>query len=481
MKKEYDLIVIGGGAAGLTASGMAVSLGAKTMMIEKHKLGGDCTWYGCVPSKVMLNQGKKHLHQTGKPDFAAIADKLSRIREEIYEEADHPDKFRQMGIDVEEGSASFLDEHTIRIDYGNGSRRDVTSRYIIIATGSSAMVPPIPGLRETPHLTNHNLFELRSQPESLTIVGGGPIGTEMAQAFQRLGTRVTVVDMADRILANDDDELAGLLRDKLEEEGVTYKLGAAVESIQGDENQVSVSIKKDGRTETVSSEKLLMATGRAPNLTGLNPDAAGIRHEESGITVNDKCRTNKRHIYAVGDVTGRYQFTHMSEHMAKVATSNALLKFPMKIDKKHVPWVTYTEPEIGHVGATRKELDEQGISYEIYRFPYSMIDRAITDESTTGWIKIYAKKMTGRILGADVLGAHAGEQIAMYGLAMRNGVSLKNMADTIYPYPSYALGARRGADQWYIKNQNTSMVRWIRRIFGFRGTLPDLSDPDRIV
>lgn len=481
MKKEYDLIVIGGGAAGLTSSGMGVSLGAKTMMIEKHKLGGDCTWYGCIPSKVMLNQAKKHLNKTGKPDFAAINDTLTKIRKEIYEEADHPDKFRAMGMDVEEGTASFTDPNTVRIDYKDGTHREVTSRYFIIAAGSSAMVPPIPGIEDTPHLTNHNLFDLRRQPESLTIVGGGPIGTEMAQAFQRLGTQVTVIDMLDRILPNDDSELAGLLQEQLQKEGVRYHLGAAVESVQGDEKQVAVSIKKEGKTENITSEKLLMATGRSPNLNGLNLEAAGIQYEKRGITVNDKCRTNKKHIYAIGDVTGRYQFTHMSDHMAKVAASNALLKFPMKIDKKHVPWVTYTEPEIGHVGATQKQLEDQGISYETYRFPYSMIDRAITDESTTGWIKVYAKKINGRILGADVLGAHAGEQIAQYGLAMRNGISLKNMADTIYPYPSYALGARRAADQWYIKNQSTGVVKWVRRIFGFRGPLPDLSDPDRIV
>lgn len=481
MKKQYDLVVIGGGAAGLTSSGMSVSLGAKTMMIEKHKLGGDCTWYGCVPSKVLLNQAKKATQNGNKVNFSEISEKLHRIRQDIYDEADHPDKFREMGMTVEEGEASFVDSNTIRISNGDGSHKEITSRYFIIAAGSRAMVPPIPGLDNTPHFTNHNLFEIQKLPKSMIIVGGGPIGSEMAQSFQRLGTQVTVIDMADRILMNDDPELAGILQNQLEKEGVEYFMNASVAGVEGDEKQVTVSINRDGKDEKVSAEKLLMATGRRPNTENLNLEAAGINYDKKGITVNDKCRTNQRNIYAIGDITGRYQFTHMSEHMAKVATTNALLKVPMKIDKKHVPWSTYTEPEVAHVGATRKELDDKNIAYEVYRFPFSMIDRAITDEATEGWIKVYAKKLTGRILGADAVGAQAGEIISQYALAMKNGITLKKMADTIYPYPAYAQGARRAADQWYIKNQSVGLVKWIRRIFGYRGPLPDLSDPDRIV
>ena len=232
---------------------------------------------------------------------------------------------------------------------------------------------------------------------------------------------------------------------------------------------------------TTYADRCLVAVGRSPVTDTLNLDAAGIIYDKRGVKVNDKCRTNIRHIYAAGDITGRFQFTHMSEHMAKVAATNALLKVPMKIDAKHLPWATYTEPEMAHLGPTREELDQKGIKYETYRFPYNKIDRAITDEATTGWIKVYAKKFSGKILAADVLGAHAGEMVSQYALAMRNGVTLKNMADTIYPYPSYGLGARRAADQWYIKNQSIGLVKWLKRIFGYRGPLPDLSDPDRIV
>ncbi|MEX0769687.1 MAG: FAD-dependent oxidoreductase [Balneolaceae bacterium] len=481
MKKAFDLVVIGGGAAGLTAAGVGVSFGAKTMLVEKHKLGGDCTWYGCVPSKVLLNQAKR-ASVSGQPvEYQTVKNKLDSIRREIYEDADHPDIFRKMGIVVEEGEAKFLDKHTIQIHKSNGNTQEVSSRYFIIATGSRAFVPPVKGIEETPYLTNQTLFDLEQQPESMIIVGAGPIGTEMAQAFQRLGTEVTVVDMLDRILSNDEPELTAILQQKLMEEGVTYKLQAGVQSVEGNEHLVTVTIERNGKREQIEAEKLLMATGRRASFETLDLKAAGVESGKTGITVNDKCRTSQRNIYAIGDVTGLYQFTHMSEHMAKVAASNALLKVPMKIDHAHVPWCTYTDPEMAHVGATQRQLEENGTSYEVYKFPYDMIDRAITDEETTGWIWVYAKKWSGKILGADVLGAHAGEMIGQYALAMKNGVSLKNMADTIYPYPSYGLGARRAADQWYVKNQSRTLVKWIKRLFGHRGPLPDLSDPDRIV
>lgn len=541
MKKDYDLIVIGGGAAGLTASGIGASLGAKTLMIEKHKLGGDCTWYGCVPSKILLHQAKKASMGASVP-FSEVSRKLHAIRQKIYEDADHPDKFRAMGIDIVEGSASFVDPHTIRIDKvrsdgqdagddpgktGSEARR-VTGRHIIIAAGSQAFVPPIPGVDNTPYLTNHTLFDLNELPASMVIVGGGPIGSEMAQAFQRLGTRVSVVDMGDRILPKDPPEMTDILRKRMEQDGVDFHLGVSVDSVEGDDRKVKISIRarngfgkdgpgkngsreagsdangsvpsataKDGSgaegheenssgggeggRKVLEAEKLLLATGRRVQLDGLNLEAAGVAYTRQGITVDERCRTSKKHIYAIGDVAGRFQFTHMSEHMAKVAATNALLKVPMKMDSKHVPWVTYTDPEVAHVGASRTDLEQKDIGFEVYRFPYSMIDRAVMDEESDGWIYVYAKKLTGRILGADIAGAHAGELISQYALAMRNGISLKKMADTIYPYPSYALGARRAADQWYIKNQNLALVKWIRRLFGYQGPIPDLSDPDRIL
>ncbi len=488
---DFDAVVIGGGAAGLTASGIAANFGAKTMMIEKDRLGGDCTWTGCVPSKVLLKAGKvaqqmregaKYglIDQEPEINFQKVIEHVHQTRQEIYEDADRPEIFEDMGIEVVAGSATFLDEHTVEIKSNDGSNRKISSRYFFICAGASAFVPSIEGIDSVPYLTNESLFEIEDLPKKLTIIGAGPIGTEMAQAMHRLGSNVTVVDIADRIMTNDDPELTSMLREQLEQEGISYELGAQVKHVRR-ENGITVTVDVDGNEKQIVSDRLFIATGRRANVDDLGLDEANINYSSQGIEVNKKCRTSQSHIYACGDITGRYQFTHMSEHMAKVATTNALLKFPMKIDEDHVPWVTYTDPELGHVGATEAQLNEQGTSYETYRFPYSKIDRALTDSEAEGLIKIHSRKWDGKIYGVSILGAHAGELISEYAVAMKNGVTLRNLADTIHPYPSYGLGARRAADQWYIKNQSEWQVKLMKKIFGYRGEVPDFSDPDRIV
>jgi len=492
MKYDYDAIVIGGGAAGLTASGIAANFGAKTMMIEKDRLGGDCTWNGCVPSKTLIKAASviykaKESNKYGidlsiqDVDLSRVMKHVDEVRNEIYEEADRPEIFEEMGIEVVFGEASFSGSHTLSIMLPDGTERTVTSKYFFICTGSTPFVPPIPGLESVNYLTNESLFQIDSIPKSINIIGAGPIGCEMAQSFVRLGLDVTVLDMADRILANDDPELTKILMKSLEEEGVKFELNAAIENVESADESVRISYSKNGESRSATSESLLAATGRRPNVGGLNLEAAGVNYSKKGIEVNKSGRTNQRHIYAAGDVTGQFHFSHMSEHTAKTAVTKALLKVPMSIDEKHLPWVTFTDPELGHVGATEGELKNQGVSFETYRFPFSKIDRAVTDGNTTGLIKIYAKKWSGKILGASVVGVHAGEMISQYALAMKNGVSLRDFADTIHPYPSYGLGARRAADQWYIKNQSETMVKWIKRIFRYRGEVPDYSDPNRIV
>lgn len=490
MKYDYDLAVIGGGAAGLTAAGIGANFGARTIMIESGRLGGDCTWHGCVPSKTLLHaakvaetmkQAKKFGADIGSAtlDFSQVMQHVRNVRQAVYEEADHPDHFRAMNIDVEFGTASFVDKHTLEITKTE-NRQTISSRYLIIATGSRAMVPSIPGLDKVPYLTNETLFELEEQPSGLAIIGGGPIGIEMSQAFQRLGTAVTVIDRLPRILGNDDDELAGMLLDRLLREGVNFKLSSSVNEVAREDGRIVIQGEREGKREQWPADKLLVATGRVPNYEKLNLDAAGIDYTRHGITTDDRCRTSIPHIYAAGDVTGRYQLTHMSEHMAKIAVTNALLKIPLKIDSRHVPWCTYTDPELAHVGATEKSLIEEGTSYEEYRFPYDKIDRAVTDNETEGLIKLFAKKRTGKILGASVFGVHAAELISEYALAMKNGVTLRKMADTIHPYPSYGLGARRAADQWYIKSQSEWMTKLIQKVFRYRGKRPEL-DEDRIM
>ncbi|NBC03957.1 MAG: FAD-dependent oxidoreductase, partial [Bacteroidetes bacterium] len=423
MKMMYDAAVIGGGAAGLTAAGISANFGAKTIMIEQDRLGGDCTWTGCVPSKTLIKAASV-LHSANEAskfglkfdvdsvDTAKVMKHVDQVRREIYEEADKPEIFKEMGIDVEFGEASFVDTNTLTIKQKNGEEKNITARYFFICTGAKAFVPPIKGIENIDYLTNESLFEIDDLPKKLIIVGAGPIGTEMAQSFQRLGTEVNVLDMAPRILMNDDPELTAILKDQLEKEGVTYSLNVSVDKVEKTESGVQVHYSRGDESFTKEGDAILFATGRRANIDSLDLEKAGVQSTQKGIAINEKCRTNQRHIYAIGDVTGEYQFTHMSEHMAKVATSNALIKIPMKIDRKHLPWVTYTDPEVGQVGATEEQLREMDEKFEVYRFPFNKIDRAITDGNTTGLIKVFAKKWSGKILGASIVGAHAGEMIS---------------------------------------------------------------------
>jgi pyruvate/2-oxoglutarate dehydrogenase complex dihydrolipoamide dehydrogenase (E3) component len=491
---DYDAIVIGGGAAGLTAAGIAVNAGAKTVMIERHLLGGDCTWTGCIPSKSLLHaaaiahKSRKEAAfwgiQTGNVDidFGILMRRVRHIRQEVYEEADKPEIFERMGIDVRFGEAKFINRNTVAIA-NETETIEITGRKIILCTGSRALVPPIDGLKNVDYLTNETLFELREQPRHMTIIGAGPIGVEMAQAFQRLGTEVILVEQIDRILPQDHPELTKILAEQLKEEGIDLRLKAKVTSVaQQADGSIAVAIHTERGIQSISTDQLLLATGRRPNIEALQLEKAGVRYSKHGIAIDKRCHTSQRNIYAAGDVTGRYQFTHMSEHMAKVAASNAILKVPISIDEDHVPWCTYSDPQMAHVGATEQQLRESGASFKRYRFPYNKLDRALAEDKIKGWIYIYAKSLTGKILGASILGEHAGELIGEVALAMRNGISLRKFSDTIHPYPTYLQGNRRAADQWYIQSQSPTLMKTLKTLFRYQGEVPDdLDDPDRIV
>lgn len=496
MPTDYDLIVIGGGAAGLTASGVGASFGARTLMVEQARLGGDCTWYGCVPSKALLSaahaahsarRAGEFGIRTGEvsADFSEVVAGVHALRDHIYEEADAPEIYENMGIDVKQGTALFTNPGTIEIA-SDGTTERFSARRFIIATGGRAFIPPIKGLREAPCLTNETIFELTEQPRHLIVLGAGPIGTEMAQAFRRLGSEVTVIDRESRILFRDDEELAGMLQARLEEEGIRYALNANVSSVQGRGDGIDVLIDDGGTSGdnpenlVLHGDALLVAAGRKPNVAALNLETAGVAYDARGIEVDDRCRTSRSGIYAVGDVTGRFAFTHMSEHMAKVAAMNALLKVPAKIDGAHLPWTTYADPELAHVGATEDALRAAGRKYETLRFPYNKIDRAITEREDYGMIKVHARPRDGKILGASILGARGGDLICELALAMRRGVSLRHISDAIHPYPSYGLGVRRAADQWYIKRYSPTLIRVLKRLFGYRGRVLEYG-PDEIV
>jgi pyruvate/2-oxoglutarate dehydrogenase complex dihydrolipoamide dehydrogenase (E3) component len=360
MPYDYDMIVIGAGAAGLTAAGMSAVLGAKTALVEVHRLGGDCTWYGCIPSKTLLHAAKvAHDARTAEQhrlisaqltvDFTEVMELVRRTRQEVYESADAPPNFERLGVTVLQARARFQNAHTLQLVNAAGETDTITSRFFVIATGSR----PRGANFEASVLTNESIFELTARPEHLVIVGAGPVGIEMAQAFQRLGCSVTVVASESRILPKDDAELTTLLTDKLKREGVQFIFGHKANQVTRIERRVEVLLDSALR---IKCDAVLSAMGRQPIVENLNLQSAGIVFSERGVKVNRRCRTSQSHIYAVGDVVGRYQFTHIAEHMSKVAVTNAILRIPRSINERHVVWCTFTDPELASLGESEGTL-----------------------------------------------------------------------------------------------------------------------------
>lgn len=497
---DLDLFVLGAGAAGLTAAGTAATLGAKTMMVDAHRAGGDCTWTGCIPSKVLLHAADQRARAAAfardfgadgavapEADTGRVLRHLRDVREAVYEHADAPPVFEAMGVEVVRARARLAGPHEAVLAGDDGERR-VTFRMAVLCTGGRAAVPPVPGLDGVPFLTNETLFELDAAPAHLVVLGGGPIGCEMAQAFRRLGADVTLVDRADRLLPRDDADHAAILQAVLAREGVRLVLDASVDRAEATADGVRLHVTKPapahaggGEAQTVDGSHLLVATGRRPNVDGLGLDVAGVAFTDKGIRVDERCRTSQRHIWAAGDCTGEYALTHMSEHMAKTAVTNAIVKVPARLDRKGVTWTTFTSPEMAQVGPTEAELTADGERFETYSFPYHKVDRAITDGATDGHIKVMARRWTGRILGASVVGERAGEVAAVFAVARKGGVSMATLSSTILAYPTYGLAARRAADQWLVRKAFPGAVGVLRRVMGYRGTLPPPPSPDRIV
>lgn len=491
---DLDLFVLGAGAAGLTAAGTAATLGARTMLVDAHRAGGDCTWTGCIPSKVLLHAASQRAHAAAfARDFGAagavapeadtrrVMRHLRAVREAVYAHADAPPVFEAMGVEGVQARARLAGPHEAVLAGDDGAERRVTFRMAVLCTGARAAVPPVPGLDETPFLTNETLFELEAAPERLVVLGGGPIGCEMAQAFRRLGSRVTVVDRGERLLPRDDADHAAILQSVLEREGVEVILGASVDRAEATDGGVRLHVTAGGKSTAVDGSHLLVATGRRPNVDGVGLDAAGVAFTDKGIRVDERCRTSQRHIWAAGDCTGEYALTHMSEHMAKTAVTNAITKVPARLDRRGVTWTTFTSPEVAQVGKTEAELRADGERFETYTFPFSKLDRAITDGATDGHVKVMARRWTGRILGASVVGERAGEIAAVFAVARCGGVSMATLSSTIVAYPTYGLAARRAADQWLVRKAFPGAVGVLRRVMGYRGTLPPPRSPDRIV
>jgi pyruvate/2-oxoglutarate dehydrogenase complex dihydrolipoamide dehydrogenase (E3) component len=479
---DYDVVVIGGGAAGLSSSGICASFGARTALIERARLGGDCTWYGCVPSKSLLHIAKgiaalKNIRNYGVDfdgisiDFGAVMQSVRKTRQRIYEEADSPEVMAARGVDILQGSAQFQDPHSLELSTENRNQT-ITFRSAIITAGASPLILPISGLKEAGFLTNETIFELHNRPEHLVILGNGPIGIEMAQAFVNLGSKVTVIALDPRILIRDEPKCAEIVGKRLQAEGVTFHNGETIHEVKIENGIYELAVGPlSGSNKIIKSDALLVAVGRKPNVEELALKNAGVKVEKNGIPVDSHCRTNVKHIFAAGDITTFLKFTHVAENMAKTAAVNAVFRLPLfKYEQDVIPWVTYTEPECAHVGKTAEELTSQNLKFQTIEFPYSKIDRAVTEHAEEGIIILHTSN--GKIRGAHAVGTQAGEIINEYALAMKNGIKLSQISDTIHAYPTMLLGARRAADQYYVRLQKKWMSRLIRFIFRYKGEIP---------
>lgn len=458
--ERYDLAVIGGGTAGLVSSAVSAGIGAKTALIEQHRLGGECLWTGCVPSKALIRSASV-LHtlrraaefgidvQGGRADFARVMERVHAIIRSI-EPHDSPERFRAMGVDVIEGRARFLSPEEAEV----GGRRVRAKRWIL-ATGSRTAIPPIPGLEEAGYLTHESLWELCVLPESLVVLGAGPIGLEMAQAFARLGSSVTVVESSDRILEREDPEIAAVLARHLEREGIRLLLQSKVTSVRVEGGMKVVGA---GGTELRAAE-ILVATGRRPNVEEMGLEAIGVEVTENGVSVDGTLRTSAHNVWAAGDVVGPYRFTHVADYQARIAAPNALFPLRRKVDYRVVPWCTYTDPEVARVGLTEAEARETwGDKAGVYRYAHDSLDRALCDGEPDGLTKLVLDPR-GRVAGAHVVGPRAGETIHEAVLAVRQRLKLSDLSGMIHVYPTYPESLKRAADAYLRAKYSGGLAR----------------------
>jgi pyruvate/2-oxoglutarate dehydrogenase complex dihydrolipoamide dehydrogenase (E3) component len=459
--------VIGAGSAGLSVAAGASQMGAETVLIEAGEMGGDCLNYGCVPSKALLAAAKAaafpaHAARLGvplipvEPDFQAVHDHVHGVIAAIAP-MDSQERFEGMGVRVIRAHARFTGPRELRV-----GDHTVRARRFVIATGSRPMVPPVPGLRDVDHLTNETVFTLKARPRSLLVLGGGPIGCELGLAFRRLGAEVTIVEMAG-ILPKDDPELVDLLRRRLEGEGIRLAEGRKATQVAEVDGGVRLSAEdKAGKVESFTAERLLVAAGRAPNVAELGLEAAGVEFDRAGITVDRRLRTSNRKIFAIGDVAGGPQFTHVAGYHAGVVIKNALFRLPAKADHSAVPWVTYTEPELAHVGLTEAQAREKAGEIRVLRWPFSENDRAVCEGATEGLVKAVTDRR-GRVLGCSILGAHAGELILPWVLAVSGKEKIARLAQVIAPYPTLGEASKRAAGSYYTPSLFSGRTRKIVR------------------
>lgn len=477
-RTEFDICVVGGGAAGLAVAAGGAGMGAKVILVEKNGLGGDCLHYGCVPSKALLHcarvaQTMRWAERFGiapcapEIDLAAVMERIQHVIRTI-EVHDSPERYRALGVELVAGHGRFADPATLVV-----SGREITARNFVLATGSRAAIPDIPGLDQVPYLTNESVFALREAVPSLIVLGGGPIGVEMAQAFSRLGSRVFLVNRSAQLLPNEDGDLASVVAGRISAEGVSLYQGYS--SVRVEKLDAGIRLwlaAPDGAERVLEASHLLLATGRQPNIGDLGLAQAGIELLHGRIVTGPNLRTTNRHVYVCGDAAGGHQFTHVAEHHAGVVLKNILFHLPARIEERVIPWCTFTDPELARVGLSEREASLSGIAHRVYTFPFSDIDRAQTDGDTEGFVKILVTPR-GHLLGAAIAGPHAGELIHEYALAMAAKVRLSSLSGMLHVYPTMAQINRRVAQAYRREALTPGVKKWLKRLFALRGRLDE--------
>jgi len=468
---ETDLLVIGAGSGGLSVAAGAVQMGARVVLVEKGEMGGDCLNYGCVPSKALLAAAKTaHVPEVARPFGIEMPsakvhfkDVHGHVRDVIASIAPHDsqERFEGLGVMVIRAAARFVGKREVE-----AGDKQVRARRIVIATGSTPRVPTIPGLDQVDYLTNETVFSLTECPDHLAIIGAGPIGLEMAQAFRRLGSRVTVLEKFSA-LPKDDADLARSLVERLQGEGIALREGIDIERVERGAGGIRILTSREGKTETVEASHLLMATGRAPAIDALNLEAAGVEYGGTGIKIDARLRTSNKRVFAIGDCRQGLQFTHVAGYEAGIVIRNALFKLPAKADYSAVPWVTYTDPELAQVGMTEQDArDRYGEKIQVLRADYADNDRARTERLTDGCVKLVAKD--GRAIGATILGPQAGELVSLWALAISQKLKLSAIAGYIAPYPTLSELNKRAAGMSFTEtlfsNRTRRFVKFLQKL-----------------
>lgn len=473
---DYDIGVIGGGAAGLTVAAGAAQLGVKCLLVEKEPaLGGDCLHYGCVPSKTLLASAAaaravRTAHRYGLPraelgpvDFTQVRERIRSVIAAIQKH-DSPERFCSLGAEIRFGEARFLDDHEIELD----GKRLSAARWVL-ATGSRAAAPDVPGLAEAGYLTNREIFSLDALPRSLVILGAGPIAIEMAQAFQRLGSQVTVIQRGRHILSKEDADMAGVVMEELELEGVKFHLGAKLVAVRRSGSVREVVFSREGRELTVRGDQILVAMGRSVNVEGLGLDNAGVEHSARGITVDERLRTTQKHIFAAGDATGRHMFTHAAGYEGGIVITNAVFRLPRKADYTWLPHCTYCDPELAGMGLNEAAAREKGVEYSVFTERFEANDRALAEGQSEGKLKLLLDKKE-RPLGVHIVGRHAGELLNEWVAVLNGGVKLSALAGAVHPYPTYGETAKRAAGSYFSKKLFSNRVKkGLHFLFHYKG------------